>query len=230
MKRNRRVKIHSHPGPCSSDQGVIEELARAGADVFRINMSHASHEVLHETVAKIRAVENPSNTPWHSRRPAGAQAPGRALPMAPSCLPRVKPSPSTRPMRPATRRVHLPHRNPFGCKPANACCSMTARSSARHRHLARSDQLRSRHGGKLSDPRASRCRYRARVGVLTDKDRADLKAALGSGRWIALLRPAPRGHHRGQKDRSGPRGRPRQDRKAPGHRPARGDHPAFRLS
>ena len=36
---------------------MIEDLARAGADVFRINMSHASHEVLHQTVERIRNVE-----------------------------------------------------------------------------------------------------------------------------------------------------------------------------
>jgi pyruvate kinase len=36
---------------------MIEELARAGADVFRINMSHASHELLAQTVINIRNVE-----------------------------------------------------------------------------------------------------------------------------------------------------------------------------
>jgi len=36
---------------------MIEDLARAGADVFRIKMSHASHEVLHQTVERIRNVE-----------------------------------------------------------------------------------------------------------------------------------------------------------------------------
>jgi len=36
---------------------MIEELARAGADVFRINMSHASHDLLAQTVINIRNVE-----------------------------------------------------------------------------------------------------------------------------------------------------------------------------
>jgi pyruvate kinase len=51
------VKILATLGPASDDEKTIEELARAGADVFRINMSHASHEVLAQTVARIRRVE-----------------------------------------------------------------------------------------------------------------------------------------------------------------------------
>ncbi|WP_189427369.1 pyruvate kinase, partial [Devosia pacifica] len=57
MRRMRRVKIVATLGPASHDETMIEELARAGADVFRINMSHASHELMHETVARIRRVE-----------------------------------------------------------------------------------------------------------------------------------------------------------------------------
>ena len=57
MRRMRRVKIIATLGPASNDIGVIEALARAGVDVFRINMSHASHDLLRETVRKIRDVE-----------------------------------------------------------------------------------------------------------------------------------------------------------------------------
>ncbi|MEO8685611.1 MAG: pyruvate kinase, partial [Devosia sp.] len=63
MRRMRRVKIVATLGPASHDERMIEELARAGADVFRINMSHASHEVLHQTVARIRNVEKTLNHP-----------------------------------------------------------------------------------------------------------------------------------------------------------------------
>ena len=42
---------------------MIEELAKAGADVFRINMSHASHELLKQTVERIRNVEKRLNHP-----------------------------------------------------------------------------------------------------------------------------------------------------------------------
>ena len=57
MKRQRRVKILATLGPASDSEETIEELVRAGADVFRINMSHASHEVLADSVRKIRNVE-----------------------------------------------------------------------------------------------------------------------------------------------------------------------------
>src|SRR5690242_6355634 len=57
MRRLRRVKIVATLGPASNTEKVIEELARAGADVFRINMSHASHDLMRQTVAMIRNVE-----------------------------------------------------------------------------------------------------------------------------------------------------------------------------
>ena len=57
MKRMRRVKILATLGPASQEEKVIEELARAGADIFRINMSHSSHEMLARLVGYIRAVE-----------------------------------------------------------------------------------------------------------------------------------------------------------------------------
>jgi pyruvate kinase len=57
MRRLRRVKIVATLGPASSEEKTIEELARAGADVFRINMSHASHDLLKQTVQRIRSVE-----------------------------------------------------------------------------------------------------------------------------------------------------------------------------
>src|SRR5213083_1909589 len=63
MKRLRRVKIVATLGPASNTEKVIEALARAGADVFRINMSHASHDLMRETVDKIRAVERTLDHP-----------------------------------------------------------------------------------------------------------------------------------------------------------------------
>lgn len=63
MNRSRRVKILATLGPASNDEGKIEALVRAGADVFRINMSHASHEVLAETVQRIRNVEERLGSP-----------------------------------------------------------------------------------------------------------------------------------------------------------------------
>ncbi|KAA0972402.1 pyruvate kinase [Aureimonas fodinaquatilis] len=57
MKRNRSVKILATLGPASSDEAMIQRLYEAGADVFRINMSHASHDLMRELVKRIRNVE-----------------------------------------------------------------------------------------------------------------------------------------------------------------------------
>src|SRR6266480_7892989 len=57
MRRLRRTKILATLGPASSDRVVIASLFRAGADVFRINMSHTSHDRMRELMAAIRAVE-----------------------------------------------------------------------------------------------------------------------------------------------------------------------------
>src|SRR5262249_46354315 len=63
MRRLRRTKIVATLGPSSSDGAVIARLFEAGADVFRINMSHTSHERLRELVATIRAVEEKYGRP-----------------------------------------------------------------------------------------------------------------------------------------------------------------------
>ena len=61
--RRRRVKIIATLGPASGDRETIAALFAAGADVFRINMSHASHDVMRERVAMIRDVEEETGRP-----------------------------------------------------------------------------------------------------------------------------------------------------------------------
>ena len=58
MNRNRRVKILATLGPASSDEETIYDLCMAGADVFRINMSHADHDTMRGLVKMIRSVES----------------------------------------------------------------------------------------------------------------------------------------------------------------------------
>ena len=57
MRRHRKVKILATLGPASQTPEVIEKLFLAGADVFRINMSHATHEGMRERIAMIREIE-----------------------------------------------------------------------------------------------------------------------------------------------------------------------------
>jgi len=51
MRRQRRTKVVATLGPASGDRTVIARLFRAGADVFRINMSHTNHDRMRELVA-----------------------------------------------------------------------------------------------------------------------------------------------------------------------------------
>ncbi|WP_137680772.1 pyruvate kinase [Aurantiacibacter suaedae] len=55
--RNRKVKILATTGPATEDPEVLRALFRAGADAFRVNMSHGEHAFHAQTIAKIRALE-----------------------------------------------------------------------------------------------------------------------------------------------------------------------------
>jgi pyruvate kinase len=57
MRRNRRVKIVATLGPASQNEETMRRLFEAGADVFRVNMSHASHETLSDIHAIVRKLE-----------------------------------------------------------------------------------------------------------------------------------------------------------------------------
>jgi pyruvate kinase len=63
MRRLRRTKIVATLGPASSQRAMIARLFEAGADVFRINMSHTSPERMREIVAAIRQVESDCGRP-----------------------------------------------------------------------------------------------------------------------------------------------------------------------
>ncbi|MBN9622521.1 MAG: hypothetical protein J0H06_06130, partial [Actinobacteria bacterium] len=51
---DRRTKIIATVGPASWDLGVLEQLIAAGADVFRLNFSHAGQEKHRQTIETIR--------------------------------------------------------------------------------------------------------------------------------------------------------------------------------
>lgn len=63
MKRNRKVKILATLGPASAEEDMIQRLHEAGADLFRINMSHASHDLMRTLVTRIRSVETRCGRP-----------------------------------------------------------------------------------------------------------------------------------------------------------------------
>ncbi len=63
MRRHRKVKIVATLGPASSDYETIKALFEAGADVFRLNMSHGSHDDHRERHATIRQIEAETGRP-----------------------------------------------------------------------------------------------------------------------------------------------------------------------
>lgn len=62
MKRTRNVKIVATLGPASDNHEMILSLYNAGADVFRLNMSHGSHDEIRQKHKIIRQIEEETGT------------------------------------------------------------------------------------------------------------------------------------------------------------------------
>ncbi len=63
IKRNRNVKIVATLGPASETKAMIKALFLAGADVFRLNMSHGVHADIQRRHSLIREVEKEVGRP-----------------------------------------------------------------------------------------------------------------------------------------------------------------------
>src|SRR3954462_12645633 len=61
--RSRKVKILATLGPASSDARMIRRLLLAGADAFRINMSHGDQKQKAKLVRHIRALAKEFHRP-----------------------------------------------------------------------------------------------------------------------------------------------------------------------
>jgi pyruvate kinase len=80
LRRQRNVKIVATLGPASDSQEMIRALFLAGADVFRLNMSHGSQDDIAERHARIREVEPRSA----ARSASSPTCRGRSCAAAPS--------------------------------------------------------------------------------------------------------------------------------------------------
>jgi pyruvate kinase len=63
MRRHRRAKIVATVGPASASPEVLKALFLAGADTFRLNFSHGTHEDHAKVHAAIRALEKETGRP-----------------------------------------------------------------------------------------------------------------------------------------------------------------------
>ncbi|WP_374573401.1 pyruvate kinase [Phenylobacterium sp.] len=63
MIRSRRARIVATLGPASAAPDKVVALARAGADVFRVNFSHGAHVMHARAIAAVRAAEKSVGRP-----------------------------------------------------------------------------------------------------------------------------------------------------------------------
>jgi pyruvate kinase len=63
LRRHRQTKIVATLGPASSSEDMIARLFHTGADVFRLNFSHGSHDDHAASVASVRALEATTGRP-----------------------------------------------------------------------------------------------------------------------------------------------------------------------
>jgi pyruvate kinase len=192
MRRLRRTKIIATLGPASSDRTVIASLFSAGADVFRINMSHTTHNRMRELVASIRAVE------FEYGRPIGIlvdlQGPKLrvgSFAEGPAMLTKGETFTLDSDTAPGdVTRVNLPHPEIIAAaKPGDSLLlddgkvRLTA-TEVDPDHIVTRVEV----GGKLSDRKGvSLPDTMVPFSALAPKDRSDLEAALDADvDWIAL--------------------------------------------
>ena len=192
MRRLRRVKILATLGPASEDRDTIGRLFEAGADVFRINMSHATHDGMRERVRMIRALSK------HYGREIGVlvdlQGPKLRvgtfvngavdLGRGQHFVLDADPTPGD------DTRVHLPHPEILrALAPGHTVLiddgkvRLHITEASHERAVAVVDvagRISNRKGVSLPDTEIP-------VSAMTDKDRSDLEAALNEGvDWIAV--------------------------------------------
>ena len=192
MRRTRRVKIVATLGPASTSEETMRRLFDAGADVFRVNMSHATHDGLREVHGIVRKLESEFS------RPIGIlvdlQGPKLRIGKIESGTIRLTKGDIVSFVRRedvgGLGRIHLPHPEIF--ESVEAGHTMLLDDGKLKLHVVEASDVRidaevmnsgllgSRKGISLPDTVLP-------FGALTDKDRADIEAANAIGvPWLAL--------------------------------------------
>ncbi len=192
MRRSRRTKILATLGPASESQEMIEKLFKAGADVFRLNMSHLQREKLKERVAIIRAVEAKFKRPiailadlqGPKLRVGTFSGDSAVLEQGQTFTLDADKMPGD------VNRVHLPHPEILSSlEPGHTVLIDDGKLRLRVKSVKEGSattvvevagKISNRKGVSLPDTTIP-------VAAMTDKDRSDLEAALDAGvDWIAL--------------------------------------------
>ncbi|MGL5137269.1 MAG: pyruvate kinase [Beijerinckiaceae bacterium] len=192
MRRMRKTKILATLGPASEDNETVARLFQAGADIFRINMSHSSHDMMRARVKQLRALEARFNRPvgvlvdlQGPKLRVGVFKDGEAM-----LVEGQRFTLDGNPEPGDATRVHLPHPE------------ILAPLEVGHVVIIDDGKLRLRVvsetateavtvveiGGRISNKKGvSLPDTMIPVSAMTPKDRADLDAALETGvDWIAL--------------------------------------------
>ncbi len=187
LRRYRRTKIIATLGPASSTPEMIEKLFRAGADVFRLNFSHGSHEDHAARLRDIRVVEEKLG------RPIGvlADVQGPKLRVGKFAGGRITLAAGQRfrldlsPIPGDARRVQLPHPEIIEAARIGTTLLLDdGKLRLRVVHARAGDHLETEvvHGGALSDRKGVNVPDVALpIPALTAKDRADLDFILPLG-------------------------------------------------
>ena len=192
MRRQRNAKIVATLGPASSEAATIRALFDAGADVFRLNFSHGSHDQHRDRVDIIRRIERETGRPvaimldlQGPKLRVGAFVGGSAE-LAPGATFRLDldPSPGD------ASRASLPHPEIFAALKPDTDLLLDDGKIRLHVEDCGPDFARTRviAGGQLSDRKGVNVPgVLLPLSAITDKDRADLEFGLPLGiDWLAL--------------------------------------------
>jgi pyruvate kinase len=190
--RQRRVKILATLGPASSSLEMIRALYVAGADAFRINMSHGTAEARAALIANIRALEKEIDRPLTVL--ADLQGPKlRVGKFGGGPVELVKGATFVLDMDPtpgSIDRVQLPHKELFAALTEGARLLLDDGKLVLRVTQAGANRLVTEVvvGGRLSDNKGLNVPdVVVPLAALTPKDRTDLAFALDHGAdWIAL--------------------------------------------
>ncbi|WP_343684863.1 pyruvate kinase [Asticcacaulis sp.] len=186
MLRRRRTKLVATLGPASSNADMLAQLFQAGADVFRLNFSHGSHEDHGRNIDLIRDLEAKTGRPIGIL--ADVQGPklrvgrfmGGAIVLTPGQTFRLDLNPTPGDLT----RANLPHPEIISAAQIGSHLLLDdGKLKLRVTHV-REDHLETIvvTGGRLSDRKGVNVPdVVLPIPALTEKDRADMEFALQRG-------------------------------------------------